>query len=1225
MTEVQWIIGQTQKWRDHVLLPSLKNNIGLGHRVPHFYILVPSLRRSNFLYHQFQKEFKSSPLWKPKILLISELVKNLFESEIRNHFSPQVLLESERLVCVEESLRRIKDQVEYFGPLFGQGIDLFFQQYPGMLEKLSGFISFLKDNDLEESFVERLQLDEFGNAGTKDHDLAVLFGEYSNLLRENNLFDYQDQMSAVVNHLKNSKKINLFSDTTLLVIDSIGFLSRLEEKFLLNVIPHFKNIIISFEYHSKPEELLKIMKDDNNQYQDLPYRFYHPLKSFLSAMVSNSNFSHHYNLVTSKEEKIPDFLSVFSNFGQMKTESKVNSLKSITPQLRIYPIGKRVDEIRFIAREIKKLIHQGVSFDQIHVMFPKIEKYTSIIYEIFPEYGIPFSITRGLPLTSSPLAIVIRSILKIPQGFHREDLFRFFSSNLIRFRLPFDKTDFELFLNRFEIGARSSIMNHDELMDRYHRFLEEQEKLGFHSSHFDIATLDRYARRANVRGGEDVLKDWFIPLDRSYFSSQFHSSFEKAEEQERIKRVYFLIIRQLYFLEKIKKEFLTLKKAKTPEKVLNEIARIISLFKISENVVRRLQEMPDLKPKDRLFLLRRDVRALYKVFQILEDLKKLFFLRKKIQKDSNPENALSIVFRLLSEEFQNRVILDPMDPDLVQVTETLEVRGLNFDYCFFGGLTIEEFPRILPPDFILPDTPNSCFRILNAIDESKFLLCHVLRNTGKEIHLTYPQMDGHEELEKSPFVEDLEFWNPNLVKKISNKSNEIYSPRELEIYLSGLVPLKRGSWPLEFGYLVQKSLQNERIEKGIQVELYRLNNQKFGPYDGVFENCSNLPLESIFSYSQLEQFAICPQHYFYSRYLGLEPLDEVTEEARPDEFGTYVHDILEKFYKVWLSKGFEKIDSNNFSKANQLMQKCAHEVLKTQEKHNEYILWDNQKEKIIAGLEENNHSDFPPGILRSFLDFELSQEEDEWKPFWIEKKFGFKDENFKINEVRLCGKMDRVDINNVKSEKSFRIFDYKTGNTPDPKKFLLGLHFQIPIYIWALKEIFPKSSVIGAYYCLKDPTNIEIKNLFSRNKFSQPYSDLLKQWMQSIVNQNQKGVFHYAFDDSRCKYCDYRYICRRDSNRLKHLEGLEQRNYYVPKRNLELYYVLTHYLKIEKEIKSVIKRKKEQKRPRLGSKESSLGKTFRKTFLELPENFQNKYQNSFDQVIHNWNELVEGL
>ena len=58
----------------------------------------------------------------------------------------------------------------------------------------------------------------------------------------------------------------------------------------------------------------------------------------------------------------------------------------------------------------------------------------------------------------------------------------------------------------------------------------------------------------------------------------------------------------------------------------------------------------------------------------------------------------------------------------------------------------------------------------------------------------------------------------------------------------------------------------------------------------------------------------------------------------------------------------------------------------------------------------------------------------------------------KIDEVRLRGKIDRIDIN--EEDKTLKVVDYKlSGKSPTIEDLKTGLSLQLPLYLFAAKEM----------------------------------------------------------------------------------------------------------------------------------------------------------------------------
>ena len=83
----------------------------------------------------------------------------------------------------------------------------------------------------------------------------------------------------------------------------------------------------------------------------------------------------------------------------------------------------RLDEVRAIAQEVHDLITAGVRPDDIAVAFPDLDAAVPYVEEIFPDFGVPYAVSGGRRLSTSPLVQALLSVLTVPaRGYRREDV-----------------------------------------------------------------------------------------------------------------------------------------------------------------------------------------------------------------------------------------------------------------------------------------------------------------------------------------------------------------------------------------------------------------------------------------------------------------------------------------------------------------------------------------------------------------------------------------------------------------------------------------------------------------------------------------------------------------------------------------------------------------------------------------------------------------------------------
>jgi ATP-dependent helicase/nuclease subunit B len=206
-----------------------------------------------------------------------------------------------------------------------------------------------------------------------------------------------------------------------------------------------------------------------------------------------------------------------------------------------------------------------------------------------------------------------------------------------------------------------------------------------------------------------------------------------------------------------------------------------------------------------------------------------------------------------------------------------------------------------------------------------------------------------------------------------------------------------------------------------------------------------------------------------------------------------------------------------------------------------------EKEKIlgIEGVKENS-------ILYKFLSEETNHF-DEFKPSFFEAGFGKfsndtenHNEPFMIGDLKLRGKIDRIDIN--EDESSYNIIDYKLkGRKPTGTDLTEGISLQLPVYLMAGKQIVEKKItknfrsnkmiIYSLDYKSDNFGPLELNLTRKRNlgieeieKLNGEQIDGTKEKMLEYHESIKTGKFNLSSLEDRenkvCRYCDFRSFCR---------------------------------------------------------------------------------------------------
>ncbi|MEG8946334.1 PD-(D/E)XK nuclease family protein [Rosettibacter firmus] len=483
----------------------------------------------------------------------------------------------------------------------------------------------------------------------------------------------------------------------------------------------------------------------------------------------------------------------------------------------------------------------------------------------------------------------------------------------------------------------------------------------------------------------------------------------------------------------------------------------------------------------------------------------------------------------------------------VLITNLEEIRGLNFDYLFIGGLCDGDIPTRYNPEIF----STGKFRKQAFIHqtEERNLFYQALNCWNKKLFLSYPLTDNGRETVASAFLKEFDKIFITSEIKENELFTKIYSLEELQVYAG------KNLWALN---LLQKNfnVDKDHLQKSIDVEKQREENiLSESIYNGFLltdvdykiniEEILNSFTQKQYSISQLETYALCPFKFFIERVLGIKIIEEPKEEIEAIELGRILHSILFEFYTK-IKK--VKIDLRNCSNAE--LENAKELILNIANKKIEQSLFKSPltfyEKELLTGIDGN----LDDSILGKFIEYESSLH-DEYEPRFFEVQFGAMNveeadnelstlEPIKIDQLKLRGKIDRIELSN--NDNSFNIVDYKlSGDKPKTRELKHGISLQLPVYLYAASELLkdkygynftPNEMII---YSLKYSEEEFGKQKISlgRSKEFQSMQELIDNTILHIKNyvtSISKGRFNLSPHDDRekiiCRYCQFKPICR---------------------------------------------------------------------------------------------------
>lgn len=354
-----------------------------------------------------------------------------------------IIPEESSLIILEEILKNMHDdsKLECFNEVYDK---------KGFIINIFNEIKNLKDNNINyKDFFKNISTLKDEITYNKSIELAEIYKEYTNKLKELNILDLNDLTLIAI---ENINKTRFFDDVTLFVIDGYIDIS-ISEMMLLKAIKN--NFNIEFIYHLPLDiplvrsfaenEILKFAKENNFEiiYDDFisDNRF----KELSSVLFESDN-------VSFKEIEIIDSICI-------------------------------EDEIRQVASKIKEILIQNSDIDLSTIALIMADKkiYEEKLFDIFNEYGIYIALDKTEKFANIPLIRTLIAFLRLKTDRFNENLLKEIASSLY---IDLIKRDEILYtLNYFYKGIDTVVYldnlseNDEKLKEIKAAFIEFDEKI----------------------------------------------------------------------------------------------------------------------------------------------------------------------------------------------------------------------------------------------------------------------------------------------------------------------------------------------------------------------------------------------------------------------------------------------------------------------------------------------------------------------------------------------------------------------------------------------------------------------------------------------------------------------------------------------------------------------------------------------------------------------------
>lgn len=1057
-----------------------------------FLIVVPSRRRARALQRMFLLEGEQEAVLVPDILSLSDLIRELYAQCP----APRKVLSSVAQRAIVEDLLR-GDAPSYFRRS-SEG-----RPFSGTVTALLNGLSDLMESGLSPEVFEEQRQTLPGLRGAKGEALSFLYRAYRGRLGDR-WVDEPGLLGEVAEAMVEAGFRRRFPRTEWVIVE--GF-----DVFTAPLRTVFERIF------GWVETACLILDGDPEH----PRLFGHVMPVF-------EHFRARATEVRWAPRENADPLHTTLDQRLFRPEIEGGPLP-IEGRIALLPAADRVREVERIARTIWELASE-VPWQRMAVTFPRMDLYAPLIREVFPEYGIPFNLSIGFPLSQCPPVVALLAALEVVLNrYHRRHVLRFL-------HLPYITYTFE----------NGQPLDPDAL-DRLSRMLR-------------IVEGRRGWLRAIV-GRIERLRERMDRLQEGIYDEE--GAPEPEEERQRLKAEQEELITLRSGIAHLFRELSALERRMSGDAFRDRIWEMIERFEVVKHILSHGDPST----------MERDIRGLERFKRVLDEVVQATTFSRR--RNFSLRELYDLLRSALSGATYNVSVPEEYG---VQVLGLLEIRGLRFDVLFLGGLVEGECPRPLGSEVFLSDPSRRALGLHlreNRLPEDRFLFYLSLVTARKKGFLSYPG-----DLVPSSFLSEL-----RRIVEVSEHRPSGFHPhtraewdRWFGVACSAPVGDERGS-------ALQTAVRNRVEAEGpenlrdllrrIKIVDRRTRSGDWTPYEGVLRAPEILrrlrrhfDRQYPFSITQLETYARCPFAFFLQRVLRVMPLEEVEQDLTALERGDLLHRIVYRFY----AEGEAPVTPANVDEACARIRAIAEEEMQEGFPSGGFF-YEVEKRRIAQ-----DGVDGRPCLLSRFVEQE-ALEEDRARPRWFELSFGgyrnmgatdahSSPEPYRIQgtvdgipmEVAVTGKIDRMD---VAEDGRLVVLDYKTGRLHvRGEDILTGLSLQLPIYLLAAEEILrdrigPAEAVAGGYYHLRSIRevgktaffgDVEAQGeVFGKKKGStllpgkrSPLSfrealDQSKGFVLHYVRNIREGRFHPSTLDGEraCTYCEYEGICRMDPGRAR--------------------------------------------------------------------------------------------
>lgn len=556
----------------------------------------------------------------------------------------------------------------------------------------------------------------------------------------------------------------------------------------------------------------------------------------------------------------------------------------------------------------------------------------------------------------------------------------------------------------------------------------------------DIYELENYCSKWEIRGNQWYKEDWTYDVENVNLNN--------------INRVRRIITEPLViFYNKVKQQ-------KTVEEITKELYCFLETNNIKEKLKLKIDNTKLITEKN---LEKEYVSSWNIVMQILDEAV-LVFENDKI----TFERYANIIKTGIEFSSLGRI---PQTIDQVTMGDVDRSRSHNIKVAFILGVNDGIFPTVNRQEGFLNDNDRKNLKeygielakgtVENLYDE-QFNIYKAFSTAENDIYISYVSTDIQGKAQRpSVLISRIKKIFPELVENsdLTKKRLEITNPKvTFDELLIELQKLSNGEkiepkWFEIYTWFIKNECWKNRLEKSLDAINYSNNTEQISKknIDSLYGNILHV------SVSKLEQYNKCPFSFFLTYGLKLKEKEEL--KIKSVDTGSFMHDIINDFFENTENINIKTLEEK---KIETIVEEIINRKLGLSKNYiftstpRFIALTHRLKEVIIQAVKyivnQLQNSSFE--VLGNEISFTKQV-----------------DKNIKIE-----GKIDRVDIARENGQNFIRIIDYKSSNKDiNLNEFMAGTQIQLITYINAISENDIPAGIL--YFNLIDPIVKSDRNL----------------------------------------------------------------------------------------------------------------------------------------------------